>query len=153
MSELLVSRFISNNPQEQWFFPPLFTLPKLSPYIGSLKYTRGPVSLATGAPELSELLEDTPFSCYSIVINDPGYTGILARLQFPDFNEAGSFLIKSGVSLSDGTTPALSANGLYRSWYKIDDTKLIYLECSSAEITIMGIIPERQDPMYQYLNR
>jgi hypothetical protein len=153
MSELLVSRFIDKNPQDTWFFPPLFTIPKLNPYLGSLKFTRGPVTLARGAPELTDLFDDTPFRCYSISIIDPGFTGTLARVEFPGFNDAGNFLTRSGVSLSDGTTPTMAVDGLYHSWYKINDTKLIYLESTSPDLTILGYLPERQDQLDQIINK
>jgi hypothetical protein len=78
----------------------------------------------------------------------PTYAGILARIVFPDFNIMGSFLIQAGLNTSDRSTPTMAMNGAYRSWYKLDDTKLIYLECSSPDLKLSDIIPERPNPMW-----
>jgi hypothetical protein len=148
LCQQIVQKIISKNPQDSWYLPPLFQLPQLSPFINSLKYSEGPNGIATGVPQLAELLESLQFQCYSVNIMTPKYTGILARIVFPDFNIMGSFLIQAGLNTSDRSTPVMAMNGAYRSWYKLDDTKLIYLECSSQDLKLSDIIPERPNPMW-----
>ena len=148
LCQQLVQLILTKNPQDSWFLPPLFQLPQLSPFINSLKYTEGPNGLATGVPQLAALLEGLQFNCYSINIMTPTYTGILARIVFSDFNIMSSFLIQAGLNTSGGTTPTMAMNGAYRSWYKVEDTKLIYLECSSPDFKLTDLIPEKPTPMY-----
>ena len=148
LCQQLIQQIITKNPMDSWYLPPLFQLPQLSPYIISLKYAEGQNGIATGVPQLADLLESLQFQCYSINIMTPTYAGILARIVFPDFNIMGSFLIQAGLNTSDRSTPTMAMNGAYRSWYKLDDTKLIYLECSSPDLKLSDIIPERPNPMW-----
>ena len=78
----------------------------------------------------------------------PTYAGLLSRIEFPDLTSMSSFVIQAGLSTSGATTPTMAMNNAYRSWYKIDDTKLIYLECSSPDLKLTDIIPEKPSPMY-----
>jgi len=148
LSEQMMQIMINKNPQESWYLPPLFQHPKVVPYFNSLKYMEGPAGISHGAPQLTELLENLQFKCYSVRITARNFTGIIARIEYPDFNSMSSFVIQAGLNTSDATTPIMAMNGMYRSWYKISDTKLIYLECSSSELKLTDIIPEKPTPMY-----
>jgi len=148
LCEQIVQLMMTKNPKESWNIPLIFQHPKLTSFINTLKYIEGPNGIATGAPQLTELLENLQFNCYTINIATPTYAGILARIIFPDFNSMSSFVIQAGLNTSGGITPTMAMNGFYRSWYKIEDTKLIYLECSSPDLKLTDLIPEKPTPMY-----
>jgi hypothetical protein len=148
LCEQIVQLMMTRNPKEDWNIPLIFQHPKLSPFLNSLKYIEGPNGIAVGTPQLTELLENLRFNCYTINIALPTYGGILARIVFPDFNSMSSFVIQAGLNTSGGTTPTMAMNGFYRSWYKVEDTKLIYLECSSPDFKLTDLIPEKPTPMY-----
>lgn len=148
LCEQIAKLILSKNPQETWYIPPIFQHPKVVPFINSLTYMEGPVGVSNGAPQLTEILDNLVFKCYSIRIMAPAYAGLLSRIEFPDLTSISSFVIQAGLNTSATTTPAMSMNGAYRSWYKIDDTKLIYLECSSPDLKLTDIIPDRPNPMY-----
>jgi hypothetical protein len=143
LCDQIVQKVIDKNPQDSWHIPPIFQLPQMSPYINTLKYTEGPYGVNMGAPQLSGLLENIRFNCFSVSIMAPTYGGILARIVFPDFSALNSFLIQAGLNTSGSTTPTMAMNGNYRSWYKIDDDRLIYLECTSPDLKLSDLIPEK----------
>jgi hypothetical protein len=70
------------------------------------------------------------------------YNGIIARIIFPDENTLSSFLTKSSLgALSATTTPVKMSNGLYRSWFKINSTKILFMESTSSEANIKDFLP------------
>ena len=148
LCEQIIQMMMTKNPMDSWTLPLIFQHPKLGPFVNSLKYIEGPYGLSFGAPQLTELLENLPFNCFTVNIATPSYAGILARIVFPDFSSMSGFVIQAGLNTSGATTPTMAMNGLYRSWYKIDDTKLIYLECTSPELKLTDMIPEKPTPMY-----
>ena len=133
LCEELVRKIIDKNPQDTWNLPAVFQFSKLSPFLRSLKYIRGPEGMATGVPQIMRITDGLQYSCYSIKIVTNAYAGVLARFVFPDFNSLDRFMMNAGISMSGGTTPTPSSNGTYRSFYKIDDTKILFLECTSPE--------------------
>ncbi|MCX6244848.1 MAG: hypothetical protein NTU98_09100 [Bacteroidetes bacterium] len=145
LCEQIIQQIITKNPQESWYMPPLFQSPKLGRYINTLKYTEGPKGIAAVAPQLLDLFEDLQYNCFTVDITDRGQVGILARIQFPDFNSMDRFRSNAGLNNDQQTGPVMSMNGLYRSWYKINDTKLLYLECSTPNVKLSDIIPDRPD--------
>ena len=148
LCEQIINLLMTKNPQETWYIPPIFQHPGIVPYINSLKYMEGPLGLSYGAPQLTDLLNDLSFKCFSIKIVAPSYAGLLSRIEFPDLTSMSDYVGQAGLATSATTTPAMAINGFYRSWYKIDDTKLIYLECSSPDLKLTDIIPDRPNPMY-----
>jgi hypothetical protein len=146
--EQLVQLFMAKNTQDNWYLPPLFQYEKVSPFVNTLKYTEGSHGLTTGVPQLAPLLENNSFTCFSVIITNPEYTGTLARIVFPDFNAAAAFLIQAGLNVSGNTTPTQSMDGTYRSWYKVEDTKLIYLESNSPTLKVYDLLPERPSSIW-----
>jgi hypothetical protein len=145
LCEQLVRKFMSANPQDSWFFPAIFRIPQFSEYTNTVKYSRGPLGLAACAPELTDLLDDIPFKCFSMDITAQAYQGVLARIDFTDLQLMNDFLAGAGLNLSGNSDPVPSAIGTYRSSYKINETKLIYLECTSPELRLADLIPENPD--------
>jgi hypothetical protein len=149
LCEQVMQQIIAKNPQDRWYMPALFQHPKLGNFIRSLKYAKGLAGLSIAGPPLMSLLEDLPFNCYTLDVTNPAFTGILARIQFPDFNSMDRFLSNAGLNTSGQSTPVMNPNGMYRSWYKISDTKMVYLECSSPDLKLSDLAPDKPE-MYDY---
>jgi hypothetical protein len=143
--EQVARQFVAANPQDSWFFPAIFKLSQLSPYTRTIKFTAGPMGLARGVPQMADMLKDMPFKCYSMLITSVNYSGILARISFPRLGMTDDFLIRAGMSLTEDPAPVMTGNGTYRSWYRINETKIIYLECSSPDLKLTDLIPEKPD--------
>jgi hypothetical protein len=47
--------------------------------------------------------------------------------------------------LSSSTTPIRTSKGLYRSWFKINSTKILFMETNSQEVNIKDFLPELPD--------
>ena len=141
----IARQFVTINPQDSWYLPAIFRVGQLSPYTRSLKYFRGPTGVARGAPRLIELLEELSFECYTIDITAPSCHGILARITFPQLHLMDEFLVRAGMSPSITDAQVMTPNGAYRSWYKINETKMIFLECSSTELKLTDLIPDKPD--------
>jgi len=148
LCDQIIKMIITRNPQETWYLPPLFQAPMLSRYINTLKYTEGPKGASSGTPMFANFFENLRVSCYSITIKTPTYTGILARIVFPDPSSLRSFVIQAGLNNATSTTPTMSVSGTYRSSYGVDDYKLIYLECSSPDLKLSDLIPDKPDSMW-----
>lgn len=145
LPQQIAAMVIAGNPQDQWFFPAVFRLPQLQPYSRPVRFMRGPAGLAKGAPGLADLLDGMDFECYAMEIVAPQYSGNLARLSFPEFSLVDDFLARAGLSLSPTNDPVLTVDGTYRSWYKINESKIIFLECSSPELKLYELIPASPD--------
>jgi len=145
LCEQLVRKFMSANPQDSWFFPAIFRIPQFSEFTNMVKYSCGPLGLAACAPELTDLLGDMQFKCFSMDITAQTYQGILARIDFTDLQVMNDFLAAAGLNLMGNSDPVPAVNGTYRSSYKINETKLIYLECTSPELRLADLIPENPD--------
>ena len=146
LCEQLVKLVFDKNPQEMWYAPPITQSAKAVPYTNTLRYYRGPLGLMKGLSYWSDLFEHLDFHMFTMNINTPDYTGILARIVFPDESSLSSFIMKSSpIVLSSSTTPIRTSKGLYRSWFKINSTKILFMETNSQEVNIKDFLPELPD--------
>jgi len=146
LCEQLVKLVIDKNPQEIWYAPPLVQTAMAAPYTNTLRYYKGPLGLMKGLPSWSGMFENLNFHMFTININTPDYTGILARIIFPDENTLSSFISKSNLDVnSTTTTPLQTSNGLYRSWYKIKGTRILFMESNSPLANIKDFLPAMPD--------
>ena len=146
LCEQLVKLFIDKNPQEIWYAPALTQSAKAAPFTNTLHYYRGPIGLKRGLPAWSDRFENLNFHMYTMNISTPDYTAILARITFPDENALDSFIMKSNpIIMANSEKPIRSSDGLYRSWYKINDTKILFLESNSPEADVMDFLPAVPD--------
>ena len=142
----LVKLVIDKNPQEIWYAPALTQSAKAAPFTNTLRYYKGPLGLMKGLPFWSEMFENLNFHIFTMNIYTPDYAGIIARIIFPDESTFRSFITKSGLDvMSDPTQPVQSANRLYRSWFKINSTKILFLESTSPEANIKDFLPAVTD--------
>jgi len=146
LCEQLVKRVIDNNPQDIWYAPALVQSAMAAPYTNTLRYYKGPLGLKKGLPSWSNMLEDINFHMFTMNIITPDYTATLARIIFPDENSLSSFIRKSNLDImSSPATPILASNGLYRSWYKISSTKILFMESNTPHPNIKDFVPEMPD--------
>jgi hypothetical protein len=150
LCEQLVKLFIDKNPQEIWYAPALTQSEKVAPFTNTLHYFKGPLGLKRGLPVWSDMFENLSFHLYTMNISTPDYAGILARITFPDETSLNSFIIKSNaVIMSANEKPIQTSSGLYRTMYKISDTKILFMESNSPEADIKDFIPAKPD--YKWL--
>jgi hypothetical protein len=150
LCEQLVKLVIDKNPQEIWYAPALIQSAKAAPFTNTLRYYKGPIGLKKGLPSWFDLLENLNFHMFTMNVNTPDYTGILARIIFPDESTLSSFIRKSNLDvMSDPAVPMQTSNGLYRSWYKINSTKILFMESNSPKAIIMDFVPAAPD--YKWL--
>ena len=150
LCEQLVKQVIDNNPHDIWYAPALVQSSKAAPFTKSLRYYMGPLGLKRGLPLWSDMFADLNFHMFTMNIITPEYTGILARITFPDESTLSSFISKSNLNvMSDPAKPNLTSNGLYQSWYKINNTKILFMESNSPIAHIMDFVPEVPD--YRWL--
>jgi hypothetical protein len=150
LCEQLVKLVIDKNPQEIWYAPALTQSVQTAPFTNTLRYYRGPLGLMKGLSSWSDLFENLTFHMYTMNITTPDYAGILARIIFPDEGTLSSFITNSSLSVMSATTkPVRTSNGLYRSWYKINSTKILFMESTSPEANIKDFLPEIPD--YKWL--
>ena len=146
----LVKMVIDKNPQEIWYAPVLTQSAKAAPFTNTLRYYKGPVGLTKGLPVWLDLFDKINFHMYTMNINTPEYQGIIARIIFPDESTLSSFLTNSNLGvISTTTTPVRTSNGIYRSWFKINSTKILFMETTSPDVSIMDFIPAVPD--YKWL--
>jgi hypothetical protein len=150
LCQQLVKLIIDKNPQEIWYAPALTQSAKAAPFTNTLRYYKGPLGLKRGFPVWSDMFENLSFHMYTMNISTPDYTGILARITFPDERSLDSFIMKSSPSTM-GTSEKLvqTSTGFYRSWYKINETKILLMECTSPETDIKDFLPAMPD--YKWL--
>jgi hypothetical protein len=145
----LVKKIIEMNPQDIWYMPALFQSPKLSDYKNTIRYFNGPLGVQNGIPVMADLLEDLEFEMYTIITADPGNAVMLARLVFPDQGSVNTFLSRAQLNPIDfSSDPVPVSNNMYRSWYKVNDTKIIYMESPSGTINLKDYIPKTPDPYW-----
>ncbi|MCX6250848.1 MAG: hypothetical protein NTX61_08855 [Bacteroidetes bacterium] len=146
LCEQLVKVVINNNPQEIWYAPALIQSAKAAPFTNTLRYYKGPLGLKKGLPSWSDMLEDIDFHMYTMNITTPDYSGILARISFTDERNLSAFIRNASLDImSIATTPVMASNGLYRSWFKINSTKILFLESTSPQANIKDFVPEAPD--------
>ena len=145
----LVKKIIELNPQEVWYMPALFQSPKLGDYKNTIRYFEGPLGVQNGIPVLSDLLEDLEFEMYTIVTADPGQAALIARIVFADQGTVNTFLARAQLNPIDySSDPVPAGNNMYRSWYKVSDTKIIYMESMDGNINLKDYIPKTPEPYW-----
>jgi hypothetical protein len=150
LCEQLVKLLIDKNPQEIWYAPALTQSAKSAPFTNSLRYYKGPIGLKRDIPAWADMFENLNFHMYTMNISTPDYIGILARIIFPDENTLNSFIMKSSpILMAASEKPIQTSTGLYRSWYKLDNTKILFLESNSQEIDVKDFLPKAPD--YKWL--
>jgi hypothetical protein len=142
LCEQIIQTLMSKNPQDTWYLPPLLQQASLAPYLNSLRYVEGPVGCSYSAPMLTSILADLHYQFYIVNIATPASNGILVGIAFPDGSSLGSFLVRAGLG-TDNTAPILSPAGTYRSWTAINETTMIYLDCTSPDLKITDMLPEK----------
>jgi hypothetical protein len=143
----MVSKIIEKNPQDIWYMPPLFQSEKLGDYGNSIRYFKGPLGLQNGIPVMSDLMADLEFQMFTITINDPGAASMMARIVFPSSTSVRTFLARAQLNSIDlSSEPVQVSNGMYRSWYKVNDSKIIYLESQTNSINLKDYIPKAPTP-------
>ena len=142
LCEQLVKLVIDNNPQDIWYAPALTQSEIAAPFTNTLRYIKGPLSLKKALPSWSDMFEDLNFHMFTMNIVTTEYTGIIARIIFPDENTLSSFITKSGLNImSETTIPTIASNGTYRSWFKINSTKIFFMETNSSIASIKDFLP------------
>jgi hypothetical protein len=150
--DLIVKTVIARNPQETWFAPPMFQQQKLSPFLNTLRFFRGPISINNGIPGWANLFSGIGGDVYTLKIQNQSFSGIIARITFDRDNSMEVFRINAGLNAPGSQlTPVMTGAGIYRSWYKINGTKILFLEGSSATVKITDFVPVSPDiPELQY---
>jgi hypothetical protein len=96
---------------------------------------------------MSDLLEDLQYKMYTVILT--ATPGMVARIEFPDNGTARTFLARARLDpINFSSDPIPAGNGMYRSWYKISDTKIIYLESTTDELTLKDFIPKTPPPYW-----
>jgi hypothetical protein len=129
---MLVQQAVKQNPSDQVFIPMMFQGPVLNRYISSLRYYRGPLGLQNGMPEWSDLFSQVNYAMFTATVSQPDSAGSVARIVFNDYSSRGVFLNNAELDPSSPTVPVQAFNGLYHSFYNIDDYSLIFVECEDT---------------------
>jgi hypothetical protein len=146
LCEQLVKLLIDKNPQEIWYAPAVTQSAKAAPFTNTLRYYKGPLGLMKGLPFWSEMFGNLNFHMFTMNIYTPDYSGILAWIIFPDESTFSSFIMKSGIDgMSDPAKAVRTSNGFYRSWYKINSTKILFMESNSPLADIRDFLPAMPD--------
>jgi hypothetical protein len=147
---VIVQKILEKNPQDTWYMPALFQSAKLGDYKNTIRYFEGPLGVANGIPVMADLLEDMEFQMYTIMSAYPGTPALIARIVFPDRGSVNTFLARAQLNPIDfSSTPVQASNNMFRSWYKVNDNKIIYLESPSNAINLKDYIPKTPDPFSQ----
>lgn len=142
LCEQLVKSVVDKNPQEQWYAPPLAQSARAAPFTHTLRYFKGLLGIRKGLPYWAGIFENLPFEMYTINISDHNTNAVLARIIFPDQSALSSFISRAGLNvMSPGGTPGMTGNGLYRSWYKINNATIVFLESNSPTLNIKDFVP------------
>jgi hypothetical protein len=146
----LVKLVIDKNPQDVWYAPVLTQSAKAAPFTNTLLYFKGPLGLSKALPPWINLFQDVNFHMFTMNISNRENTGMIASIVFTDESNMNSFLMNAGVSAVSGTdNPVRTPNGLYRSWFKINETKILFLESTSATLKVKDFVPA--DAQYKWL--
>jgi len=143
----IARKIAEKNPQEIWYMPPLLQSGKLGDYKNSIRYFKGPLGVQNGIPVMTDLLADLDFEMYSLTIDDPGSASMIARLVFPSNTAVKTFLARAQLNSIDiSSEPVQVSNGMYRSWYKVNESKIVYMESQTNTITLKDFIPKYPTP-------
>jgi hypothetical protein len=146
LCEQLVKLLTDKNPQEIWYAPAVTQSAKAAPFTNTLRYYKGPLGLMKGLPFWSEMFKNIDFHMFTMNIYTPEYSGIIAWIIFPDENTFSSFIMKTGIDgMSDPAKAVQVSNGLYRSWHKINSTKILFMESNSPLADIRDFISVMPD--------
>jgi hypothetical protein len=142
LCEQLVKLVIDKNPQETWYAPPLVQSAKAAPYVHTLRFIKGPLGLRKAVPYWTGLFENLLFDMYTITISERDFNAVVARITFPDQSTLSSFIMKAGLNVNSTTgTPGMTGHGLYRSWYKITETRILFMESNSGTLNLKDFLP------------
>ena len=145
----ILQKILEKNKEDQWYMPPLFQSGKLGDYTKTIRYFKGPLGIQNGIPVMSDLLEDIEFEMYTIMTADPGSPALIARIVFNDRGSVNTFLARAQLNPIDfSSDPVPVSNNMYRSWYKVNDTKIIYMESPVNTINLKDYIPKTPDPYW-----
>jgi hypothetical protein len=94
-------------------------------------------------------MEDMDFRMYTIMTGDPGTASMIARIEFEDYSSLNTFLSRAQLNPMDvSSDPVPASNNMYRSWYKVNDTKLIYMESPTPDANLKYYIPKTPPPYW-----
>jgi hypothetical protein len=145
----LVRLIINKNPMDIWYPPAMIQSEKAAPFSSSFRYFAGPVGVSQVIPSWFEMFKNLSFHMYTINFSTQGFTGILARISFPDQNSLSSFMSGSGMSsMIDYNTPVRTMEGNYRTVYPINNTKVLFLESTSPDVNVRDFVPKVPDGMW-----
>jgi len=146
LCELIVKSFLAKNPQEQWYAPPMVQEQRLSPFLNTLCYYKGRLGVNIRLPMWSDLFGNYKFNLYSINIRSQSFSGILGRIVFDDSGSLNIFLMRAGINgPSTQLTPIQTSPGIWRSWVKVNENKIIFLEGTSSSLKLGDYIPPMPD--------
>lgn len=145
---MMMREILRKNPQEIWYMPSMFQHPKLMKFTNSIRYFEGQLGLQNGIPVMYDLLENMEFNMYTILAGDSlRNASLITRLVFPDFESVQTFLARAQLNpINYSADPVQVSNNLYRSWYKVNDTKIIYMESMTDSIHLKDYIPKAKVP-------
>jgi hypothetical protein len=148
-SAVLAKIIIDKNPQDPWYMPGLFQSEKLGDFKNTIRYFEGPLGIQNGIPVMSDLLEDLEFQMFTIMTADPGTAAMIARIVFDNQGAVNTFLARAQLSPIDfSSDPVAVSNNMYRSWYKVNDTKIIYMESPTNTVNLKDYIPKTPPPYW-----
>jgi hypothetical protein len=140
---------IDKNPQDPWYMPGLFQSEKLGDFKNTIRYFEGPLGIQNGIPVMSDLLEGMKFQMFTIMTADPGTASMIARIVFDEQSSVKTFLARAQLSPMDfSSDPVQVSNNMYRSWYKVNDTKIIYMESPTNTVNLKDYIPKTPPPYW-----
>ncbi len=133
---------LTANPQDRVNIPKVFQVPKIIPYNFNLRFFEGPLGLANGMPQWSQWFQDVSFRMFVEKVPSPDTAAIIARIDFQDNGNLTQFISNAGLSLMDKTTaPSMAFNGMYHSYYQIDDEKILFLE-TRMPVSLYQYLPQ-----------
>lgn len=132
LCSMLVQQTVKQNPSDQVFVPMIFQGSVLNQYIGTLRYYRGLLGLQNGMPEWTDLFSQVNFTMFTETVTQQDSAGSIGRIVFDDITSRGIFLNNAELDPSSPTIPVQAFNGLYHSFYNIDDFTVIFVECQDT---------------------
>lgn len=146
---VIVRKILAKNPQDLWYMPLLFQQEQLAKEKNSIRYFKGPLGLQNGLPGMSDAFEELQFKMFTIVTSEPVPATFIARIDFPDYGSANTFLSRMELNPIDfSSDPVQRSNNLYRSWYKVSDTRILYMESTLGSVNLKDYIPKQPEPYW-----
>lgn len=145
MAGQIVRTLVKDNPAEQMVVPSVFQLPKVNKYLFNLRYFEGVMGIQKDMPQWVQMFEEVRFRMFAEKIESPDTLATLARIHFATNADLTLFLTNAGLNISDRSTePVMTNDGFYRSWYKIDEYKILLLE-TKVPVSLYTYLPELVD--------